>query len=383
MIQGILNGFTSSTSGKKELENFLHEMEEQIQNWVDENEINAVIGGFPDDIVERNNPSQKIKDVQYNAFLNAKSAYEDFLDDGKPSNTNITSVMASITSNVLDELSDMKFNVEKLVDETTEFSDFILAADDLFSKDGVNVEDTPCDEVVDGFIAQANEYIAPLEEIDKNLSYIMADVESATTELAVINFTNADIDLKNLSKDDLVNRFVSIGRQAQLQQGLILLELRSRFPSDKEFGQWISTSTFCASSHQQRTRLMNFAKFFGNRDMNGISLSVAYEISAPKNAEVAEELYERVYGQFFTVEQIVEKIENLKNEKLKFSSLTESEDISTVGESESESEIVDEAFIIDIDGLKKQLLLIVAPVPIDVVKTLFKDCVSELKIKAK
>ena len=44
MIQGILNGFTSSTSGKKELENFLHEMEEQIQNWVDENEINAVIG---------------------------------------------------------------------------------------------------------------------------------------------------------------------------------------------------------------------------------------------------------------------------------------------------------------------------------------------------
>ncbi len=68
--------------------------------------------------------------------------------------------------------------------------------------------------------------------------------------------------------------------------------MRNHFNSDKEFGQWIATHRLCVGNQQARNRLMHLAKFFsGGRDMGGICLTVAYEISAPVNSEKSEAVY--------------------------------------------------------------------------------------------
>lgn len=133
----------------------------------------------------------------------------------------------------------------------------------------------------------------------------------------VDNFiAKADLhDLTALSLSDLVNQFDQIDQQSQLLKGLILLEARSRFQSDKEFGQWIVTSGLSASTtHQTRTVYMNFARFFKNRDMTGISLTCAYEISRPSNSDIAEDLYVQVVNRNLSVFEIKEKIAELKNQ---------------------------------------------------------------------
>lgn len=97
--------------------------------------------------------------------------------------------------------------------------------------------------------------------------------------------------LKSLSLDELAYRFEDIGQQAQLMQGQILLEARSRFPSDKEFGRWRSRSLW-ACSQSQCTRLIQLARFFSeSRPLENIGITVAYEISAPANADIADEIY--------------------------------------------------------------------------------------------
>ena len=125
----------------------------------------------------------------------------------------------------------------------------------------------------------------------------------------------ADIhDLTALSLDDLANQFDEIDQQSQLLKGLILLEARSRFESDKKFGQWIVTSGLSASTtHQTRTVYMNLARFFKNRDMTGISLTAAYEISRPQNSSVTEEIYSHALLKNLPVTKVKEKITELKN----------------------------------------------------------------------
>ena len=125
-------------------------------------------------------------------------------------------------------------------------------------------------------------------------------------------------DFKSLELDELVIQFESIGNQAQLLQGQILLEARTRFASDKEFGQWVeSTSTLCASTtHQHRNRLINLAKFFTEtRPMNSIAVTVAYEIAAPKNSAIAEKLYESAVSKKLSVEEIKNLAIELKSKK--------------------------------------------------------------------
>lgn len=117
--------------------------------------------------------------------------------------------------------------------------------------------------------------------------------------------------LITLSLDDLAMRFVDIGRQAHLLQGQILLEARNRFPSDKEFGQWCTLS-LCEGSMQHRNRLMNLARYFKDREILGISLTVAYEISAPANQDIADTLYEYTKGKNLKVIEVKEKIAELK-----------------------------------------------------------------------
>ena len=89
--------------------------------------------------------------------------------------------------------------------------------------------------------------------------------------------------------------------------GKILLEARSRFQSDKEFGQWVSTHSLCVGSQQSRNRLMHLARFFDdNRDMTGITITSAYEISSPANEDKAAEVYKEVYGKNLPVKKVKE-----------------------------------------------------------------------------
>ena len=98
-------------------------------------------------------------------------------------------------------------------------------------------------------------------------------------------------DLTVLTLDQLVERYNQIDQQSQLFKGLILLEARERFKSDKEFGQWIATVELFNSSRYSNANYMNLARFFKNKDMTGISITAAYEIAAPQNADIANEVY--------------------------------------------------------------------------------------------
>jgi len=118
---------------------------------------------------------------------------------------------------------------------------------------------------------------------------------------------NPDIipDLTTLSLDDLAVQYAEIDRQSNLLKGNILLEARSRFPSDKEFGQWISTHSLCVGSQQSRNRLMHLADFFSDgRDMNGITITAAYEISAPVHRDKALAVYDKAHGKNLSVKEI-------------------------------------------------------------------------------
>lgn len=114
-------------------------------------------------------------------------------------------------------------------------------------------------------------------------------------------------DLSVLSIEELAVQYVEIDRQSHLLRGKILLEARNRFQSDKEFGQWISAHSLCVGSQQSRNRLMHLARFFDdNRDMAGITITAAYEISSPVNQSKAVEVYEQVYGKNLPVKKVKE-----------------------------------------------------------------------------
>ena len=122
--------------------------------------------------------------------------------------------------------------------------------------------------------------------------------------------------LQDLSLDELANRLEDIGQQAQLMQGQILLEARSRFAGDREFGQWRASSLWSCSP-SQCTRLIQLARFFSeSRPLENISVTVAYEISAPANADIADEIYAYAKENKPSVAEIKKQIAIRKGEKL-------------------------------------------------------------------
>lgn len=122
-------------------------------------------------------------------------------------------------------------------------------------------------------------------------------------------------DLTVLSLDDLADRYAQIDQQSQLMKGLILLEARNRFPSNNEFGEWVkSVQTLCLDRQEIRTRYMNLAYFFQNKEIAGISITAAYEISAPANRQVADTVYEYVKGKNLKVADVRKKIKELKEQ---------------------------------------------------------------------
>lgn len=119
--------------------------------------------------------------------------------------------------------------------------------------------------------------------------------------------------LENLSLEQLVNQYASMNTQFQLMKGLILLAARKQFPSNNAFGEWVnSVHALCVDSQQVRNRYMHLADFFKTRPMTGISLTVAYEISKPDNANVAEEVYDKAFNNNLTVSNVKKLILDMK-----------------------------------------------------------------------
>ena len=132
----------------------------------------------------------------------------------------------------------------------------------------------------------------------------------------IVDFVQASqkTTLADLSLDELANRYIQVDTQSHMMKGLILLEARDRFPSDKEFGQWIETTLSICEGMQVRNRLMHYAKFFKDRDTTGIGLSACYAIAAPVNEDVAETVYALVQGEnlpFEEVKQIIRKTKGI------------------------------------------------------------------------
>ncbi|MGB4498377.1 MAG: hypothetical protein WBI40_06740, partial [Methylococcaceae bacterium] len=113
-----------------------------------------------------------------------------------------------------------------------------------------------------------------------------------------------------LDEHQLVNEYLSVDQQSQLLKGKILLEIRKRIPNNVEFGNFIEENlgTICSDTRQSRTRFMNLAKFFETRELDKISISAAYEISAPVNSDIAVEIYEIARGKNMPLAEVRRQI---------------------------------------------------------------------------
>ena len=119
--------------------------------------------------------------------------------------------------------------------------------------------------------------------------------------------------LGDLTLDELAYRYFEIDNQSRLLKGKILLEARSRFKADIDFGNWIrGVELFDTYHRSQLHNLMNLAKFFSDKNMDGISVTVGYEISKPGNSDIAEDLYNLALNKNLSVAQIKTEIDKAR-----------------------------------------------------------------------
>lgn len=119
--------------------------------------------------------------------------------------------------------------------------------------------------------------------------------------------------LGDLTLDELAYRYFEIDNQSRLLKGKILLEARSRFKADIDFGNWIKGVELFDTYHRsQLHNLMNLARFFSDRNMDGISVTVGYEISKPSNSDIAENLYNSALNKNLSVAQIKTEIDKAR-----------------------------------------------------------------------
>lgn len=145
-------------------------------------------------------------------------------------------------------------------------------------------------------------------------------MSNENTMLTIKAFEVTEHNLSEINTENLIGGFDLVGEQTQLLQGKILLEIRKRCNQEgktlRDFvsNLGITSSSLLKLSTAQRNRLMNLAEFFNDtRPMTGISVTVAYEISAPRNETIANELYDEAVGKNLTVDEIREFIRILKN----------------------------------------------------------------------
>lgn len=97
--------------------------------------------------------------------------------------------------------------------------------------------------------------------------------------------------LEGMELDELAAIGHSVDKQAKLMLGMVFLEARTRFPSNNPFGAWCATN-FRDVDVRMVNNFLNLAKFFKDRSMEGIGLSVGYLLSSPMNEEYAAEAYD-------------------------------------------------------------------------------------------
>ena len=99
--------------------------------------------------------------------------------------------------------------------------------------------------------------------------------------------------LEGMTLDELANIGQSVDKQAKLMLGMVFLEARTRFPSNNPFGEWCGAN-FGEVDVRMVNNLVNLARFFKDRSMKNIGLSVGYLLSSPMNEEHSEEAYEEL-----------------------------------------------------------------------------------------
>lgn len=181
-------------------------------------------------------------------------------------------------------------------------------------------------------------------------------------------------DLTSLTLEQLADRFNSIEQQAQLFQGRILLEARNRFESDATFGEWITNvgGTLCSTTRQHRTRLMNLARFFDSRELTGISITAAYEISAPINEDVADKIYEYALNKNLPVSEIKAQIQIAKGGS--------SQDTSNKEPTKGESILLPPE---DLNKFKEIILSEIKELSEKNAIKVLQDCIKEVRVKKK
>lgn len=172
--------------------------------------------------------------------------------------------------------------------------------------------------------------------------------------------------LGDLTLDELAYRYFEIDNQSRLLKGKILLEARSRFKADIDFGNWIrGVELFDTYHRSQLHNLMNLAKFFSDKNMDGISVTVGYEISKPSNSDIAEDLYNLALNKNLSVAQIKTEIDKARG------LLAE-----VVTESNGKTELM---HLEDISIFMKQVLSDISNLPkADAIRVL-DECKKELK----
>lgn len=174
--------------------------------------------------------------------------------------------------------------------------------------------------------------------------------------------------LEDLDLNELANRYIEIDSQSHMMKGLILLEARNRFTSNNEFGDWVkSVISICDDGFQVRNRLMNYAKFFQNKDTTGISLSSCYLISSPANAEIADKVYQVALNKNLSVAQIKSEIAKAKG------LLPES-----VNEGSGEPELMP---LEDISSFMEHILAEIGDLPKQEAIRVLKTCMKEINKK--
>jgi hypothetical protein len=154
-------------------------------------------------------------------------------------------------------------------------------------------------------------------------------------------------------------------------KGLILLEARSRFLSNNDFGDWVqSVPSLCGDGNQIRNRYMNFARYFKDKDRAGISLTVAYEISAPVNANIADQIYTEALNKNLSVSEIRQRIKTAKglpNDETQLESCSAEPEIMPDDTNDNDVRI--------------QVLANVEGIRIDHAIMLLQDCIKVLRAK--
>ena len=182
---------------------------------------------------------------------------------------------------------------------------------------------------------------------------------------SISSYVEGSDDLSVLTLEQLAARYEEIDQQSQLFKGLILLEARSRFPSNNEFGDWVQTvPSLCGDGNQVRNRYMNFANYFKDRDRTGITITACYEISAPINADIADKVYQAALNKNLSVAQIKAEIAKAKG------LLPES-----VNEGSGEPELMP---LGDISRFMEQVLADISELPKAEAIRVLKECMKKL-----